>query len=148
MTFQFTLASLLRLRRSLEHQRALALQQASLNVARAREALARLESFLEESACADARSLSGGRMAAELHFASLLRERLQNLRVQIQNEVRHLETLRHQAVIAYRQSLGEREALEGLCARQHSAYQLEQTRRRQQEVDAIFLLQRWQGRDG
>jgi flagellar export protein FliJ len=143
MAFRFALAPLLRLRRSVEHQRALALQQASFHVARARDVLAQLEKFLDDSLRADARALAAGRTAAELQFATLLRAQLEQIRVQAQDEITRLETLRIEAARAYRHALREREALETLCARQRRAYQLEQRRRQQQEVDAAFLLQRW-----
>jgi flagellar FliJ protein len=143
MAFRFALAPLLRLRQSLEHQRALAFQKASSHVARAQEALTRLDGFLEESAAIDSRSLAAGCMAADLHFAMLLREQLQQLRVQLQEEIRRLEALHEEAAHAYEQALAEREVLESLSARQRRAYQLEQARRQQQEIDAVFLVQRW-----
>lgn len=148
MAFRFALAPLLQLRQSLEHQRALALQKASLHVARAQEALIRLDRFLEESAEVDLRSLAAGCMAADLHFAFLLREQLQQLRVQVQDEIHRLEALRQEAAQAYERALAEREVLESLRARQHRAYQMEQARRQQQEIDAAFLVQRWHTRKG
>lgn len=147
MAFRFALAPLLRLRRSLERQRALALQQASLNVIKAQKTLAQLETFIEESAKTDARSLASGRSAAELHFAFLLRERLQQLRVHLQGEIQRLEMVREQAAGVYEQALHEREALEALEARRRREYQIEQARRQQQEIDAAFLLQRWRIRE-
>ncbi len=146
MAFRFALAPLLRLRYSLERQRALALQQASLNVVRAQEALVRLDRFLDESARTDGRALEAGCPAAELHFAILLREQLIQLRVRLQAEIQSLETLRERAARAFRQALREREALEAVRAGQRRVYEQEQTRREQQELDAAFLLQRWHHR--
>jgi len=143
MAFRFALAPLLRLRRSIEHQRALALQKASLSVRRAREALAAADRHLDESFRSDSRSLAAGRMAAELHFAILIREQLQQLRLQLQDEISRREALREQAAREYRQALQEREVLEAVCARQRHAYQLDQMRRQQRELDTDFLLQRW-----
>jgi len=148
MAFHFALAHVLRLRQSLERQRALALQQASLNVAQAQKTLAQLETFLDQSVNADAHSLTSGCRAAELHFAGLLRERLQQLRVQLEGEVRRLETLREQAAQAYEQALREREALDALQARRRREYQIEHARRQQREIDAAFLLQRWHSHQG
>src|SRR5271166_1613135 len=126
MAFRFALAPLLRLRQSVERQRALALQEASLKVVRAQEALARLEQFLADSAVADSASLAAGRTAADLQFASLLRDQLERFRLHLQDEVRRLETLREQAAYAYHQVYQEREVLETLRARQRRAYQFEQ----------------------
>ncbi len=148
MAFRFALAPLLQLRQSLEHQRALALQKASLQVARAQEALARLDRLLEESAGIDLHSLAAGCMAADLHFAVLLREQLHRLRIQLRDEIRRLEALRQEAAYAYERALAEREVLESLRAHQRRTYQLEQARRQQQEIDAVFLVQRWHTRKG
>jgi len=148
MAFRFTLAPLLRLRRSVERQRALALQQATFNLTRARETLAHLERFLAASELADSASLAAGRTAAELQFADLLREQLDQFRFQLQEEVRRLERLREQAARVYQQAYREREALETLRAHQRRAYQVEQLRRQQQALDAAFLLQRWHHRSG
>lgn len=148
MALRFALAPLLRLRQSIERQRTLALQEASLQLARARETLVQLERFLADSALADAASLAAGRTAAELQFASLLRDQFRELRLQLQGEVRRLEELRQLAAQAYQQAYREREVLETLRARQRRAYQLEQARCQQQELDAAYLLQRWHHRDG
>jgi len=148
MAFRFTLAPLLRLRQSLERQRALALQQATFNLKHAQDTLARLERFLAESELADSASLAAGRTAAELQFASLLREQFGQLRLQLEKEVRRLETLRQQAALAYQRAYREREALDTLRAHQSRAYQIEQSGRQQRELDAAFLLQRWHARSG
>jgi flagellar export protein FliJ len=148
MAFRFALAPLLRLRQSLEHQCALTLQRAAFEVARTRETLAQLNRYLDESARVDAIALAGGRTAAELQFANLLGERLEQLRVQLREEIAQLEKLRQQAAFAFQQALREREALESLRDRQHRSYQQEQQRRQQQELDAAFLLQTWHRRNG
>ncbi|HUB02758.1 MAG TPA: flagellar FliJ family protein [Terriglobales bacterium] len=148
MAFRFALTPLLRLRKSLERQRALELQRASLNLARAEDTLAELERFLEESAYSDSRSLAAGRVAAELHFASVLREQLERSRVQLQDGIRALDRVRRQAAIAYQHALNAREALETLRDQQRRIYEREQARREQQEVDTAYLVQRWYRQKG
>jgi len=146
MAFRFVLAPLLRLRQSIERQRALALQEANLKVSRAQETLAQLERFLAGSAQSDSAALAAGRTAAELQFASVFRENLHRFRQELQSDVRKLELLRQQAAGEYHQAYREREVLETLRARQRRAYQQEQLRRQQQELDAVYLLQRWHHR--
>ena len=146
MSFRFALAPLLRLRQSIERQRTLQLQEANLRVSRAQEALAQLERYLYGSAQSDATALIAGRTGAELQFASILRENLHHLRRDLQSNIRKLELIRQQAASAYHQAYREREVLETLRARQHRAYQQEQLRRQQQELDAAYLLQRWHHR--
>jgi flagellar export protein FliJ len=147
MAFRFALAPLLRLRRSIERQRALQMQEASLQVSRAQETLAQLERFLSDSAQSDSAGLIAGCTAAELQFASVLRENLLHYRHELQSDIRKLELLRQQAASAYHQAYREREVLETLRARQRRDYQQEQLRRQQQELDATYLLQRWHRRD-
>lgn len=143
MAFRFALAPLLRLRQSIERQRALALQEANLKVSRAQETLAQVERFLYESAQSDSAALAAGSSAAELQFASVLRENLHRFLQELQSEVRKLELLRQQAAGEYHQAYREREVLETLRGRQRRVYQEEQLRRQQREFDATYLLQRW-----
>jgi flagellar export protein FliJ len=148
MAFHFTLAPLLRLRESIERQRALRLREASLALARAQDSLAQLDRFLVDSAQADSSSLSAGRRAVELQFASLYRENLEHVRKELQAEIRDLERKRQRAVTEYHQAFREREVLETIRARQRREYQQEELRRQQQQLDAAHLLQRWRHRNG
>ena len=147
MSFRFALAPLLRLRQSIERQRTLQLQEANLRVSRAQEALAQLERHLSDSAQSDATALIAGRTGAELQFASVLRENLHRFRQELQSDIRKLELVRQQAASEYHRAYREREVLETLRARQRRAYQQEQLRRQQRELDAAHLLQRWHHRD-
>jgi flagellar biosynthesis chaperone FliJ len=148
MPFRFALETLRRLRYSIEHQRMLALQEASFQLARKQELMAQFDKFLAESALADANALSVGRTGADLQFASLLRDQLQQFRRQIENEVRQLQDARNRAAATYQKAYRDREALDSLRARARHAYQIEQMRRQQKELDAAYLLQRWQRRNG
>jgi flagellar biosynthesis chaperone FliJ len=124
----------------------LQLQEANLQVARPRETLARLDRFLAESERLDSAALSAGRTGAELHFAGVLREKLQQFRLELQSEMSRLELARQQALGAYHRAYREREILESLRARERHDYEQEQLRREQQELDAAHLLQRWRHR--
>ena len=147
MAFRFGLAAILRLRQSIERQRTLELQKANLQVSRAHETLAQLERYLCDAAESDSKGLTAGCTAAELQFASVLRENLLHFRHELQSEVRKLELLRQKALGEYHQAYRDREILETLRARQRRVYQQEQSRRQQQEQDADYLLQRWHHRD-
>ena len=148
MAFRFALAPLLRLRQSVEHQRALTLQRAAFEVARAQERLADLDRFLAESAQVDTASLVAGRTAAELQFADRFREQLEILRRQMLEEIQILETERSKAAGAFQQAMREREALESLRERQRRSYDAERLQRQQQTLDAAFLMRHWPKQDG
>ena len=147
MSFRFALDPLLRLRQSIERQRTLALQAANLQVSRAQETLAQLDRFLSDSDQSDRAGLAAGRTAAELQFASVLRENMQHFREELQSDVRKLEIERQKALDEYHKAYREREVLETIRARQRRVYQQEQLRRQQQELDGAYLLQRWHHRN-
>lgn len=147
MSFRFALAPLLRLRKSVERQRTLQLQEASLQVARVKETLMQLDRFLSDADQSDGKSLSAGRAAVELQFASVYRENLMHFRVELESEIQKLELVRQQAAHAYHQAYREREVLETLRVRQLRTHQQEESRREQQELDATYLLQRWHRRN-
>jgi flagellar export protein FliJ len=147
MAFRFTLAPLLRLRQSIERQCTLKLQAANLGVSSAGEKLAQLERSLSASTQFDATALQDGRTAAELQFASILRENLHHYRQELQSDIFKLELLRQRALGEYHQAHREREVLETLRARERRVYQQEKLHRQQQELDATYLLQRWHRRN-
>ena len=143
MPFRFALAPLLRLRQSVERQRALRLREASLKVTRLKETLAQLDRFLSASAVADQAGLHEGRRAAELQFATVFRENLESLRQRHERELQRLESERQKAAEEYQQAYRECEALDTLRQRQRRAYQQEELRRQQRTLDATHLFQRW-----
>jgi len=145
MAFRFVLAPLLRLRQSVERQRALQLQEATLEVTRVRESLGRLEQFLAESARADHANLEQGRRGAELQFASLLRLNLEALRHSLETELGEAERKQQGAAEEYHRAFREREVLETLRTHQRRTYQQESLRREQRDLDAAHLIQRWRG---
>ncbi|MGA2356732.1 MAG: flagellar FliJ family protein [Terriglobales bacterium] len=146
MPFRFALAPILRLRQSIERQRTLQLQEANLRVSRAQQEVVQLDRFLVSSDQSDSAALAAGRTAAELQFIAVLRKNLIAYREELQSDVRKFEQLRQKALAEYHQAYRDREILEGLRAREREAYQQEQTRRQQQELDAAHLLQRWHRR--
>jgi flagellar export protein FliJ len=147
MSFRFALASVLRLRESIERQLTLALQEANLQFSRAQETLAQLDWSLADSAESERKELAAGRSAAELQFATILRAKALLYRGELQSEIRRLALVREQAAAAYHQAYREREVLDTLRTRQFRVYQQDQVRRQQKELDASYLLQRWHRRN-
>lgn len=148
MPFRFALAPLLRFRQSIERQRMLRLREASLNAARARDAVTRLDDFLASSTEADQSQLRAGRSAAELHFAVITRDNLDQVRQRLEGELAQLEQVRQEAASEYQQAYRERELLETLRERAHDEYVQEQNRRQQRVLDAAHVIQRWHNPKG
>jgi flagellar biosynthesis chaperone FliJ len=147
MAFRFALAPLLRLRLGIERQRTLRLQQENSRFAQAEATLAQLDQVLAESAQSDSAALVSGRSAAELQFATVLREKLSAFRDELISDLRKRDMLRQKALGEYRVAYRDREILETLRLQQSHAYHQEQSRRQQQDLDATFLLQRWHHRN-
>jgi len=141
MAFRFALAPLLRLRQSIERQRTLELQEANLRVGRARESLAQLERCVAASAESSAAGLTAGCTSAELQFAAAVRENMVRFAEELRIKIRELELARQIALAAYHLAYREREVLETLRAQQRIVYDKEQSRREQQQLDEMYLLQ-------
>lgn len=143
MPFRFSLASLLRLRQSLERQRAQRLREASLAVARAEETISQIDQSLAETARSDDASLRAGRSAAELQFALAARATALQRRQDFQAELERLKIARQGVAVEYQRAYREREVLESLSARQRQTHQQERLQQEQRELDASYLLQLW-----
>ena len=148
MAFRFALAPLLRLRQSIEKQRAERLQEATLAVARTRESLAQMDLTLAECARADEASLRAGRRGAEIQFAVMARETMLARRQELLFEIERLELARQTRAVEYQHAYREREVLDTVAAQQQRTYQQEQLQREQRDLDANHLLQLWRKRSG
>src|ERR1035438_6649462 len=92
MAFRFALAPLLRLRQSVERQRTLRLQEASLQVSRAHQMLAQIEGSISAGEQSATRDLTAGQTGAELQFASVVRENLLQFREQLKVNIHKLRS--------------------------------------------------------
>ena len=146
MPFRFALAPLLRLRQSIEKQRAQRLEEAALALARARESLAQMDRALADGARADDASLRVGRRGAELQFAVMARESMLARRQELQSEIERLDVARQAVADEYQRAYQEREVLDTVAAQQQRTYQQEQLQREQRDLDANHLLQLWRKR--
>ena len=148
MAFHFVFAPLLRLRQSLERQQAMRLREASLAVARAQETLSSVEQLLKNSARADEALLRVGRIAVEVQFAALQRQRTEGLRQSCGDELTRLESHRQAVALAHEHAYQGRDVLDTLATQQRHTYQQEQLQREQRDLDASHLLQLWRKRHG
>ena len=73
MAFHFSLAALLRFRRSIEQQQEILLQQANQQIAGLRRGIEDVQRAAAEVTANDARELASGLRAAELHFSQVRR---------------------------------------------------------------------------
>lgn len=143
MTFHFSLAPLLRLRRSLEHQSELALQAASLELARAQQELREGEACLQGSRRAARQTLQRGSHGAEMQFEAGCERVLRDYCEALRNQMVALQATRDQRTAEFQQAHGERETLESLREHEFETFRAQELRREQRELDEAYLLRLW-----
>jgi len=140
MAFRYALQSVLRLRRSLEHQEEQRLFAIAGIVARLRATLEKMQQAdvaHRRAALAEMEQFSSG---AQLHFRATCDDAslraMNRVKAQLQDAERHrLEQLK-----IYQEARQRREIFESLRDRQEELYKLNQARRQQQGTDEAFLI--------
>ena len=143
MPFHFPLASVLRLRESIEKREEVALNKIQLEVARVRH---RIDELADEMA----RAWQEREKALQ---KTIQANRLQTMQVELDaaTETKRIlsetmQTLKHQRAAqmkSYQNAHRQRQMLTDLFAQEKRAYELEQTRRQQKVLDDI-MASRWQ----
>ena len=142
MPFHFPLSSLLRLRESLEKNELQRLQALAAQIAQVRAEIESLDTQIESSRREVLEQAAAGISGAELHIAALGEFARLELRAKLIVRRDELERARQVQQVCYADARQRREILSNLQERQCSAYQHEQARREQQQVDELFLIRR------
>jgi len=142
MAFHFSLKALLRLRESLEIAELRRLQAMAADVIHARMAVESLDARIAADRRQAVVAAAGGISGAELHFSALREAAYRERRSMLLKKLAELERARQEQLLRYKKARQKREILENLRNRQLTAYQTEQTRREQQQIDELFLMRR------
>ncbi len=142
MAFQFSLAALLRFRKSLEQQQEIRLLEANQKVADLLRAMEQVDRALAGVAAHDAHELKSGVPAAELHFDLLRRGVLRQWQESLEKELAAARVHQMQQRQAFQQAWRQREVVDTLRREQAHTYEQEQARREQRRLDHLFLLRR------
>lgn len=142
MPFQFSLESLLRYRRSLEHQEEILLQAANQQVARVRQQILNLDCVAKSVESRAQHTLESGINAAELHFEVACVAVLRAHRRVLGQELQKLEQIRSRHVERVRVARRQRETLDSLRAQEFQLYRQVEAREEQRRSDDLFLLRR------
>ncbi|HUJ81265.1 MAG TPA: flagellar FliJ family protein [Candidatus Acidoferrales bacterium] len=142
MPFHFPLSSLLRLRESLEKNELQRLQALAAQIAQVRAEIELLDTQIELSRREVLEQAAAGISGAELHIAALGEFARLELRAKLIVRRDELERTRQVQQARYAEARQRREILSNLQERQRSAYQHEQARREQQQLDELFLIRR------
>jgi flagellar export protein FliJ len=142
MAFRSSLDVLLRVRRGLERQQELVLQEANRQVAAREGQLDAIRIQIAANAQRELLQLQSGLSAAELHFALLCRSTLQARSHAVETELLKAQALQQSRARSWRLARQQREVLETLRQRQLQAYGQQATRQEQRRLDDLFLLRR------
>jgi flagellar export protein FliJ len=142
MPFHFTLAPLLRLRESLEKAELQRLRMMAMQVDQARVEIESLDCEIETARRQLLEETATGISGAELNMAALLEASRREYRLRLVAKLDVLEQARRKQQSRYTEVRQQREIVSNLRKRQLSAYQREQARHDQQQVDEFFLIRR------
>jgi flagellar export protein FliJ len=142
MPFHFTLAPLLRLRESLEKAELQRLRMMAMQVAQVRVEIESLDCEIETARRQLLEETATGISGAELNMAALLEASRREYRLRLVAKFDVLEQARRKQQSRYTEVRQQREIVSNLRKRQLSAYQREQARHDQQQVDEFFLIRR------
>jgi flagellar export protein FliJ len=140
MAFVFTLQGVLRVRELQERSELQKLQALAAQLAGVRAEIISLEAEAEHIRRGVWQEASAGISGAELHFsaaresASLERRRL------LQTKLQELERAQQVQMQRYLQARQKKETIAHLREEQLAAYELEQSRRTQRQLDELFLV--------
>lgn len=140
MAFRYPLESVLRLRRSLEHQEEQRLFALAAMVARLRATLERMQQSdvaQRRAALTEMEQFSSG---AQLQFRAACDDASRRVINRVKGQLQDAERQRLEQLKVYQEARQRREIFEGLRERQQELYKLNQSRRQQQRTDEAFLV--------
>lgn len=145
MAFQFSLATVLRVKEGIEQREERALQKIQLEMARVArqveeldEAMARAREAREQAL---RQTMPGGELQSMLWQAQAAVETRQTLLIKLQE----LDGLRLQQMNVYQGAHRDHETMINIFHEQRDAYEVEQTRSQQKYLDDIFMARRHRG---
>jgi len=140
MPFRFSLQAVLRFRDSFERRERLRLEVITREVVKARQQREQAKLDRAEALAGAQKKLREGLTCAEMQFEMACdRARLRQIAA-LHEHFTKLEDLRRRQLEIFRKAQQQRKILEKLREHQLAAYQLEQARRTQQQMDDRFLI--------
>jgi len=142
MAFQFPLDMLLRFRRSLEHQRELALGEANQRVVSTEQKIAEVDRVIVNLLSRENREMESGLTAAQLRFDVLCRNALEDSRHDLETVLEQCKELRERCRKDYQKAHQDREVVETLREQQLQIFRRNAEKQEQRQLDDMFLLRR------
>jgi flagellar export protein FliJ len=145
MAFRFPLATVLRVRESIEQREERALQRLQLEIARARRQIEELSAQIANAHLAREEALRHPIPAGHLHTMLWDAQAAVEKKKTLLHALHTLEQQRDQQMKLYQAAHRDREMLTDMQDQQLSAYQQEQSRTQQKHLDDIFIARRQRG---
>ena len=142
MSFQFSLETVLRFRKSLEAREEALLLAANQLVVDAQRKIATLAQELSQRQQNVRRNLQDGLCGAELVFEQSCELRLEERLAILNQQLLQLEAARQAQMNKYQHARRQRLLLDQLREKAHQAYLREEERLAQRRLDDLFLLRR------
>jgi flagellar export protein FliJ len=142
MAFQFSLETLLRVRRSIERQQELKLLCAVRQVVSTVQEIEMADRAIAAVWASEQQELETEMRAAQLHFDAAWRVVLYERRKGLEKVLAEREALRAQCQKEFQAAHREREAVEVLREEQRERYRGDEERREQAQMDDLFLIRR------
>jgi len=142
MSFQFSLATVLRIRGILEEKEERMLQQILFELTQTREALARTEAEILESDASRCADIFKTRIGRNIHASYGEINELKQKRKSLEEKIEKLEQLRDRQVVVYETARRNREMLTGMHQEQRTAYESGLARMEQKTIDDNFIARR------
>lgn len=142
MSFQFSLAPVLRVRGILEEQEERMLQKILTEIAQTREALARTQAELCASDASRSANVFKSFIGLNLHASYGELRELQQSRKNLEEQLEKLEQLRSKQILIYEKARRNRELLTNMHEEKRSAYDSDIARLEQKVVDDNYIARR------
>jgi flagellar export protein FliJ len=145
VAFRFSLASVLRVRESIERSEELALQKVELEVARVQRQIEELSKELDKLVAAREQSLQQPTPAYRLREMQEGMDALVSAKQALAETLRDLREKRDAQLKRYQIAHNGRRMLTEMRSQQKEAYEQEQSRAQQKRLDDIFVARRQRG---
>ncbi|MGA3344280.1 MAG: hypothetical protein ABSC76_05340 [Terracidiphilus sp.] len=142
MSFQFSLAAVLRIRGVLEEKEERLLQQILFEIGQAREEYARIEAAILDLDAARSADVFKAHIGRNIHasYGEILE--LKQNRKNLEEKIDKLEQLRDRQIVVYEAAKRNRELLTGMHEEQRSVYDSGLARQEQKTIDDNYIARR------
>jgi flagellar export protein FliJ len=147
MAFLFTLQGLLHVRELQERAELQTLQTLAAQLAAVRAEIAALDAGEEQARRAVWAEASAGISGAELHFSAARESASLERRLTLRAKMQERECAQKAQMARYLQARQQRDILSHLRDQQLAAYELEQSRKTQRQIDELFLIRQAAGKN-